>query len=614
MLYLISDSTDGGGGYRWRITRPLPQQISAAVARFDTLCKVEIFGDTHMYANHPSYRYHPHSPTPLCNSPVPFSNNSLVSLKALQTGDYQQVIQYGDVMRTGSNWETLRELEFDISPGFIGMLVEMEPMEPDILAALFRPPPPPRGRLTTPKMKLHRLKLRDVAFQQKGIAAITKCIDPSELRDLDFYYCQEGTDLLRQWENNKLKNLKRVHIKEELALPYLCKFLKQFGPEGTCRNLKTLELCCWHVDRYNIYDSMHHTNVSMFADYDSDSEMWDEDNMYPDSDSLMDTDDVYPPHSYSTLLPLAPPVPRYKYPLPQPFRSIKDLRGNREEGWGLERLVLDMRPGISAITTRQLPQQEIFFEGFWRIRELAIPVSYETADCWVRITHPLLPLLLTFQPQNQFVDTIAKLPNLEYLYLLNARADARSGPNYVNFSIYQPPFAMLPPLAPPHPLTRTLRPTTTTNGKRKAKSKEQEPDKLYIDALSIASKNRLRVHSNGVSPSSSASSSSSAQYVWRGKLKYIGIRAILPGGFRQPLRVWKVVVGNAPPKKSTPEGSAERRRSLRSSKRRKVDSGDWKVAEEGSLNCSLVELEDDAEKRTIGDGIFNGMQRFADDE
>ncbi|KAF8533487.1 hypothetical protein BDD12DRAFT_914077 [Trichophaea hybrida] len=581
--------------FSWRVIRPLPHQISAAVARFDTLCKVEIFGDTHMYMNHPSYRYHPHSPTPLCNSPVPFSNNSLVSLKALQTGDYQQVIQYGDVMRTGSNWETLRELEFDISPGFIGMLVEMEPMEPDILAALFRPPPPPRGRLTTPKMKLHRLKLRDVAFQEKGITAITKSIDPAELRDLDFYYCQEGTDLLRQWENNKLKNLERVHIKEELALPYLCKFLKQFGPEGTCRNLKTLELCCWHVDRWNMYDSMHHTNVSMFADYDSDSEAWDEDEMmYPDSDSLMDPND-YAFHGYPMILPPAPPVPKYRYPLPQPFRSIKDLRGNKEEGWGLERLVLDMRPGVSAITTRQLPQQEIFFEGFWRIRELAIPVSYETADCW-----------------NQFVETIAKLPNLEYLYLLNARTEARSGPNYVNFNIYQPPFAMVPPLAP-HLGGLTLR--TTTTGKRKAKSREQEPDKLYIDALSIASKNRLRVHSNGVpSPSSSSASSSTAQTVWRGKLKYIGIRAMSPMGIRQPLRVWKVVVSNAPPKKSAPDGAAERRRSLRSSKRRKVESGDWKVAEEGNLNCSLVELEDEAEKKRIGDGIFKGMQRFADDD
>jgi hypothetical protein len=362
----------------------MPPQIAAAVARFDSLKTVTIYGDTHLYATQPTYRYH-HTPAPVTNSPIPFSHNSLITLRALQTGDYQQVIQYGDVMRTGSNWETLRHLEFDISPGFIGLLVEMEPMEPDILAALFRPPPPPRGRTTTPKMKLHSLKLRDIAFQHKGIDSLVKSIDASELRDLDFYYCQEVADLLRKWDNNKLKNLERIHIKEELALPYLAKFLKQFGPEGNCRNLKTLELCCWHVDRWNLYDPMHgHPNLSMYADYDSESDMWDEEeDSYPDD---MSDDTHLEPPPYMPPFEVAPPLPKPKYSLPQPFKNIKDLRGKEEEGWGLERLVLDMRPGVSTITTKQLPQQETFFEGFWRIRELAIPVCYDNETGWVCVT------------------------------------------------------------------------------------------------------------------------------------------------------------------------------------------------------------------------------------
>lgn len=385
--------------FSWLITRPLPPRITAAVARFGSLNSIAVFGDTHIYAPPESFRYHSHNPAAICNSPIAFSNNRLVSIKALQTGDYQQVIDYGDVMRNGSNWESIRTLEFDISPGFIGMLVEMEPMEPDILAALFRPPPPPRGCTSVPRMQLHRLRLRDVAFLQKGIEAITKAIDPGELRDLDFYYCQEGTALLRRWEDNRLKKLERVHIKEELALPYLCRFLKQFGPSGACRNLRTLELCCWHADRWNMFDPLHNPNVSMvLADYDSENDSaWDadDDGVFAAADDS-DLEDVYASEGHPIVVPPpSPPAHRARLQLPQPFRSIKDLRGNRDEGWGLERLVLDMRPGVSALTTRLLPQQEIFFEGFWRIRELAIPASYDT-DCWV--SHPpsfLSPPLLS---------------------------------------------------------------------------------------------------------------------------------------------------------------------------------------------------------------------------
>ncbi|KAF8538261.1 hypothetical protein BDD12DRAFT_910910 [Trichophaea hybrida] len=91
-------------------------------------------------------------------------------------------------------------------------------MEPDILAALFRPPPPPRGRLTTPKMKLHRLKLRDVAFQQKGIAATTKSIDPSELRDLDFTTAKRTRDHKSEEADLLNSELALLHLAVEAEL------------------------------------------------------------------------------------------------------------------------------------------------------------------------------------------------------------------------------------------------------------------------------------------------------------------------------------------------------------------------------------------------------------
>jgi hypothetical protein len=206
---------------------------------------------------------------------------------------------------------------------------------------------------------------------------------------------------------------------------------------------------------------------------------------------------------------------------------------------------------------------------------------------------------------------MAKLPNLEYLFLLNARTEARSGSNYVSFSIYQPQFMLSGPRLP------SATNNTRGNSKRKAKPKEQEPDKLYIDALSIASKNRLQVHGSGAPTSASSSKAAAAQKVWHGKLKYIGIRAMYPIGIRQPVRVWKVEVGKAAPKRNVPEGSDERRRTLRSStnnKRRKVETGDWKVAEDNGASCRLVEIMDEKVKKTLGGGIFNGMQRFSENE
>lgn len=331
-------------------------------------------GDSHMYSCAPTYPYQ--NVSTLWNNPTMLSHNRLVTLRALQTGDINQVISYGDVIRTPSTWESLRNLEFDISPGFQSMLVELEPLEPDLLGALFRPPPPERGQLTSPKLQLHQLKLREIAFQPKGIAAVADSIDPSALRDLDFYYCQEGTDLLRRWEKNMLPSLERLHIKEELMLNYLCKFLRQFGPEGTCRSLKTLELCCWHVDHWTLVDSV-------YPDNDDESDLSD-DGMYGQFDSDDDGFECHCPAHSAQYLPKKRRLSGSGH-IPQPWRSMQELRGSQAEGWGLERVVLDMRPGVTSITGSLLPHQELFFDGFWRLKELAVPVAYEPSERWVCI-------------------------------------------------------------------------------------------------------------------------------------------------------------------------------------------------------------------------------------
>lgn len=207
------------------------------------------------------------------------------------------------------------------------------------------------------------------------------------------------------------------------------------------------------------------------------------------------------------------------------------------------------------------------------------------------------------------METIGKLPNLEYLFLLNSRVEHRCGPNFVSFNVYQTPFStQFGGYSSAGAPARNSR-------KRKGSSKlrEEEPDRLYVDALGIAAQNRLRVHGDGVPGSAAASSSSAAmsQTVWRGKLRYIGIRhTYAPIPPLRPLRVWKVTVEEAKARKLVPEGASERRRSLRSNKRRKMEEGDWRVAEEGGFTCRLVEIENLREKRRLGDGFFYGMEKF----
>ncbi|KAI5806076.1 hypothetical protein EDC01DRAFT_638558 [Geopyxis carbonaria] len=588
--------------FSWKIAKFMPPRLNLAIARFETLKSITICGDTHMYcsrANIPSYNDH----APLTNDPVMYGNNSLETLRALQTGDLSQVIHYGDVIRSPTNWKSLRHFELDVSSGFISTNMELEPLEPDLLAALFRPPPPGPGEMFPAKLQLKSFKLRDIPFQHKGINAVKASVDPGELKELDFYYCQDGMDLLKNWTKNKLKKLERLHIKEELSLTPLCKFLKQFGPEGTCRELKTLELCCWHVDRWSVYDPVYTGGIipytgpgSHLYHYDDSTGDSDDDDPYGDGDLGYEDMDIDEEESDSVMSDsqeiIVPPIAssRPRFPLPQPWRRIKELRGNEAEGWGLERLILDMRPGMSSITARQLPRQELFVEGFWCLRELAIPLSYEP-ERW-----------------KQFIDTVAKLPSLEAVFLLNARTEPRSGSNYVSWSPFQPPFTG--PAGGYPPLMSQFTNARSRTNKRKAKDIVLQ-DQLYTDALALAAANRLHVHSVSSTRASSSALPSSA---WRGKLQYIGIRSSCPVGLRPMARVWKIEVNpidEKPVELAPDEASAERRKSLRSSTRkRKVEPPkDWRTIEEGGMKCSLEEIWADSKKCAIAGGLFKGMVR-----
>ena len=94
---------------------------------------------------------------------------------------------------------------------------------------------------------------------------------------------------------------------------------------------------------------------------------------------------LHPDEEESNEEPVEPDY--YEYPDPptveqtrlQPFHTIRELSGNKEEGWGLERLIINMSPG--AMT--HLPCQHSFFEPFWCLRELAFSVSYEDPEPWV---------------------------------------------------------------------------------------------------------------------------------------------------------------------------------------------------------------------------------------
>ena len=134
---------------------------------------------------------------------------------------------------------------------------------------------------------------------------------------------------------------------------------------------------------------------------------------------------------------------------------------------------------------------------------------------------------------------------------------------------------------------------------------------LYIDALAIASANRLHVHSNGSAETRSNFDCSADQKVWPGKLKYIGIvSTCFPVPWYDEPRVWKIVVEKAPPslqRSESDDRAAERRKSLRSGKDKGVQPKDWKVVEEGGNICRLEEVY--SAKKNLGNGIFWGMSK-----
>ncbi|KAI5817576.1 hypothetical protein BZA77DRAFT_309921 [Pyronema omphalodes] len=577
-------SVEGLESFVWRICRYLPERISANIARFNTLRSIELFGDTKLSIEQDSF--HAHNLIPLCNNPIPFIHNNFTTIKALNCGDFDQIIDYGRLISSVS-WNTLRHFEFNLSQGFIGRLVEMEPMEPDVLAMLFRSPPVPQGRRQTPKMKLQTLKLRDVAFQQKGIEAVVKSLDASELQDISIDLCSDGMDLLRRWEDNKLVTLRRLHMFDDIGFPRFHKFIKQFGPEGICRNFRALEVSCMVSHRWSY--GFGYPTVDNFLDHnydDEDTEDWDETDIDSDYDEIYPAPNVTLPISLGGTegAEISRPAKKEKHILPQPFRAIHDLQGNESEGWGLERLVLSTLPVVSPQCFRYVPSPKVFFDGFWNLRILALPVVYD-------------PVYFS-----QLVEGVSKLPNLTYLNLLNSRSDqARSGAqnrgvhnisfNPGAFPIPPPPLA---PIPPPQPAQHT--PSPQTNSRRRKSDKSWSPslpDPIYVDVLGIAFKNRL---TNKV-PSKSG----------HGKLRYIGVQstastAIVP---RNSCKVWRVIVEpSCITKKECFSEVSERRMSLRSSKRVKIEvSKDWRIAEEGDWSCRLEVVPDDIVK-SLGDGVF----------
>jgi hypothetical protein len=185
---------------------------------------------------------------------------------------------------------------------------------------------------------------------------------------------------------------------------------------------------------------------------------------------------------------------------------------------------------------------------------------------------------------------------------LNSRSDLHSGVqnrgvhNIVSFNpgafpVNPPPLA---PIPPPQPAQQT--PAPQTNSRRRKTDKSWSPplpDPTYVDVLSIAFKNRLA----DKVPSESG----------HGKLRYIGVQnpasaAIVP---RNPCKVWRVIVepSNTTKLENAP-GVSERRMSLRSSKRTKIEvTKDWRIAEEGDWACRLEVVPDDVIKK-LGDGVF----------
>ncbi|TGZ76632.1 hypothetical protein EX30DRAFT_367272 [Ascodesmis nigricans] len=585
-------SIDQLDSFIWNVITPIGPDVTVALSRFDSLMTVDVNCDTHMVAPNSSYTWGGASPSIPTLSPAPLYHNSLHTLKINQLSSHNQAMQFGDVIRSPTNWRSLRHLEIDISPPFVSSLLEIEPVEPDVIFALFRPPPPPRGFLMPAKLELETLKMKEVFVPKSAVDALAESLDSTKLKNLEIHYCQDVDDLLKMWTKHPLPGLENLVVRDEPTITALTKFLKQFGPDGTCRNLKSLDLSSATMPSIHDYDQGYH---DYYQDY-----------LFPgDADSDMDDFDIVSPVVFSTfhaqgptnmppLNTISPPSMEPKDTLPLPWQRLRNLGGSREEGWGLESLILDVKAstGFTAYALHPvIPRQDIFFSGFWNLRELACPVSYETE---------------TWYP---FVETIATLQNLTHLCLLNSRPDphrhlhrhSHPTPYWSAFNLHPPPTNNT--ATPPPPRTRS----STSRQSRRRKTQPTRatttddidtPDLHYVDALTLAACSRLSISPPPVSSSSPAPQSSpppppppSHRQIPTNRLEYIGIRTPSPVYTSTPLkpRIWQVVL--APDTTEHAEGN-ERRRSLRSStKRRRVEKkGEWRVKREGGWECALREL------------------------
>ena len=333
--------------------------MSASVARFDSLNSLSLAVNTCVHDLEDS----PYIHCPIANDPLTFKNNCLVTLRAQQVTCAVDAQRLSQILRTRSNWQTIRNLELGLSKVWFN---SWHNSYRDFLCCLFETGGGWVENLNR-RMKLHQLILSDVYFHKSGVDSVVQSVDPGELQDLQLFFCSGPASLLRRWEKNKMQNLERLLVREKPPSSYSAKFLKQFGPKGTCRKLKTLEAtCCWWprwVDPLNeasLVDDDYHCADDIGRLLHPDEEESNEEPVEPDYYEYPD-----PPTVEQTRL--------------QPFHTIRELSGNKEEGWGLEKLIIDMSCGVM----RHPPCQHSFFEPFWRLRELAFPVSYEGPEAWV---------------------------------------------------------------------------------------------------------------------------------------------------------------------------------------------------------------------------------------
>lgn len=383
-------SLDRLDSFTWKIVNTISPVVALTLSRFDSLKTLDVVCDTHMVAG--SVTPNGSVPTLVMVDPSPLYYNSLKTLRLLQIGDQNHAVLFGDIMRSPTNWKSLRHIEVDLSLGFMKALMEMDPVVPDILFALFRPPPPARGSLESPKLALESVRLKDIAFQNAGLDALVASVDPTKLKEIDFCFCQSSGNLFRRWEKTPLPSLERLVLRDGVTLSTLSKFLKQYGPEGTCRKLRSLELNCKGLPSLRAVEQgfLEFYDINLY-DYPGDT---DSDDSFDDEDEFVD--EFFDAHGI-----IAPESPdatsktkTSKDSLPAPWKAIQDLRGCREEGWGIERLVLDIIPSMRIYDAASLPKQDVFFEGFWALRELVVPVSYDD-NLWVSISCPLSSLVLT---------------------------------------------------------------------------------------------------------------------------------------------------------------------------------------------------------------------------